>query len=162
MARHIGACNKNCLSWIWIQHYQLKKLTENKINGRIFLKTYQIHSMEWIKFIHHLNAQWTRICEDAYRFACSRSFEGSLVRTKEITFHSRLKIFWEARIDEKNVFNLQLLHRLLTRIKNGMEQFFLCLHTLTKKFHALTKLYRICYLEDRNRRFFQQMALSII
>ena len=55
----------------------------------------------------------------------------------------------------KNISNLQLLHNEDDEEnKEGNGAILSMLYIPSQKnFHALKKLYRICYLEDRNRRF---------
>ena len=77
-------------------------------------------------------------CSDAFLFACLGTFQGSLVRTKEITFSFQVE-FWKHESMRK--ISLQLLHE-----NGGMVQFHSVLTYPHKKFHAPTKLYRICYI----------------
>ena len=82
-------------------------------------------------------------------------FEGSLVGKKEITFSFQVEDFWRSirKSMRKNISNLQLLHN-DEENKEGNGAILSMLYIPSQKnFHALTKLYRICYLEDRNRRF---------
>ena len=68
----------------------------------------------------------------------------SLVRTKEITFSFQVEF-------QKHESMRKIGPTIVAR-EWKMVQFYFVLTYPYKKFHASAKLYRICYLEDRNSR----------
>ena len=88
-------------------------------------------------------------CSDAFLFACLGTFQGSLVRTKEITFSFQVE-FWK---HEESMRKFSL-YNCCTR----MVHFYSMLTTYPhkKNFHVLSStklLSHLLYLEDRSRRF---------
>ena len=70
---------------------------------------------------------------------------------KRNNFHSRLKIFWEAQESMRKIVQTFNCCTDLDENSEGNRAILSMLTNPLKKFYALTKVYRICYLEDWNR-----------